>query len=309
MAIATAFTELLEFLTDEITTLVIVGGAAAAASGKSLELFSMTATAGEATGQATTSLFTAAETFGQTAAEESLQLTNEVYASVQSANTSTIATKNEILAAEQFNYPITSTPMPGAEEFENVELNELSTIPKQPVTPFQTDILSDEYLMEVEDGGDVILFLRQHPLHIRSSFIVLGGSSKDILGVSLLAATGTAAATGATFAALSSTTAAATAVGIGATTSTAATVTAVGSLTTKTVTALGAALGTGATAVIYKVVQTLDDHLPGAAEMILNSIESGKIDVSEENVTNWLTLIIPSLEVRFCFIDLSPITL
>ena len=83
MAIATAFTELLEFLTDEITTLVTVGGdAAAAASGNSLELFSMTATAGEATGQATTSLFTAAETSGQTASEESLQLTNEVYASV-----------------------------------------------------------------------------------------------------------------------------------------------------------------------------------------------------------------------------------
>ena len=50
MAIATAFTELLEFQTDEITTLVTVGGAAAAASGNSLELFSMTATAGEATG-------------------------------------------------------------------------------------------------------------------------------------------------------------------------------------------------------------------------------------------------------------------
>ena len=181
--------------------------------------------------------------------------------------------------------------MPGAEEFENVELNELSTIPKQPVTPFQTDFLSDEYLIEVEDGGDDILFLRQHPLHIRSSFTVLGGSSKDILGVSLLAATGTAVATGATFAALSSTTAAATAVGIGATTSTANTVTAVGSLTAKIVTALGAAPGTGATAVVYKVVQTLDDHLPGAAEMILNSVESGKIDVSEENVTNWLTLI------------------
>ena len=63
----------------------------------------MTATAGEATGDATSSLFTAAETFGQTASEQSLQLTNEVYASVQSANTSTVATENEILATEQLN--------------------------------------------------------------------------------------------------------------------------------------------------------------------------------------------------------------
>ena len=71
----------------------------------------------------------------------------------------------------------------------NVELNELSTIPKEPVTPFQTELLSDDYLMEVEEGGEDILFLRPRPLHIRSSFIVTGGSSKDILGVSLLAAT------------------------------------------------------------------------------------------------------------------------
>ena len=229
MAIATAFTELVELIAEEITTLATVGGDVAAAAGNSFELFSMTATAGEARGEATTSFFTAAETFGQTASEQSLQLTNEVYASVQSANTSTVATENEILAAEQLNYPITSTPKPGAEESEQVELNELSTIQKEPVTPFQTDFLSDDYLMEVEEGGEDILFLRPLPLHIRSSFTVIGGSSKDILGVSLLPATGTAAAMGATVGALSSTTAAATAVGLGATTSTAATVTAVGS--------------------------------------------------------------------------------
>ena len=110
--------------------------------------------------------------------------------------------------------------MPGAEEFEQVELNELSTKPKETVTPFQTDFLSDDYLMEVEEGGEGILFISPCPLR----------SSKDILGVSLLAATGTAAAMGETVGALSSTTAAATAVGPGAT-STAATVTAVGSLT------------------------------------------------------------------------------
>ena len=70
---------------------------------------------------------------------------------------------------------------------------------------------------------------------------------------------------GATAGALSSTTAAATTVGLGATTSTAATVTAVGSLTAKIVTVLGTALGTGATADVYKIVQTFDDHLSGAA--------------------------------------------
>ena len=296
MAIVTAltesFTELLECI-DEISALFAGGDAAAAtaASGNSLELFSMTATAGEATGEATTSLTTIAETFGQTASEQSPQITNELFASVESANTSAIATENELLAAEQLNYPITSTPMPGVTQFENVELTELSTIPKTPITPIQTDFLSQDYLMEVEDGGDDLLFLRRHPLHLRSSFTVIGGSSKNILGVSLLAATGTAAATGTVAALSTSTAAAATAVGLGATTSTATTVTAVGSLTAKIVTALGASIGTAATAAVYKVVKTLDDQLPGAADMIMTTIESGKIDISEENVNNWLTMI------------------
>ena len=294
-ALTESFTELLECI-DEISALFAGGDAAAAtaASGNSLELFSMTATAGEATGEATTSLTTIAETFGQTASEQSPQITNELYASVQSANTSAIATENEMLAAEQLNYPITSTPMPGVQqlnEIENVELTELSTIPKTPITPIQTDFLSQDYLMEVEEGGDDILFHRRHPLHLRSSFTVVGGSSKNILGVSLLAATGTAAATGTVAALSTSTAAAATAVGLGATTSTTATVTAVGSLTAKIVTALGASIGTAATAAVYKVVKTLDDQLPGAADMIMNTIQSGKIDISEENVTNWLTMI------------------
>ena len=245
-----SFTELLECI-DEISALFAGGDAAAAtaASGNSLELFSMTATAGEATGEATTSLTTIAETFGQTASEQSPQITNELYASVQSA------------------------------------------IPKTPITPIQTDFLSEDYLMEVEDGGDDLLFLRRHPLHLGSSFTVLGGSSKNILGVSLLAATGTAAATGTVAALSTSTAAAATAVGLGATTSTTATVTAVGSLTAKIVTALGASIGTAATAAVYKVMKTLDDQLPGAADMIMNTVQSGKIDISEENVTNWLTMI------------------
>ena len=80
MAIVTAFTELVELVAKEITNLATVRGDAAAAAGNSFEVFSMTATAGEATGEATTSLFTAAETFGQTVSEQSLQLPNEIFA-------------------------------------------------------------------------------------------------------------------------------------------------------------------------------------------------------------------------------------
>lgn len=254
-------------------------------------------------GIATTS-FSANNELGLGVLEDASANANEVAASMSATSNTMMISENEYaadsilsdtflrdneLGAQTFvKQPIaSSTPLvPGATE----RIGDLSTV--------QGIRLWDEIDMSIimKDEDELELFSR-YPTPTSANFLssafirsststVAPSSTSHILGATLIGgsvAGGAAAAVtigGSTGAAALATTA------IGTSTTT----TAVGALALKIGTALG--LGGGAAgSVIYKVVKTLEEKLPGTSEFIMDSLKSGNVEISEQTAINFLSML------------------
>lgn len=283
------FEAIIDALVGTVATDEIVGAAS------EIELTTLTEQSSSILGDeiATTS-FSTSETYGSIASPETAtQTSTEFLTAIDSSSTETIASENQVAAAQIFaEQQRFSTPvMMEEQEMETFWTDiDLSPIAENEE---EEDILFSRLDGEVEDlqfrqPSANLNFLRSSFTRTPMNITLLSPTSTSILGVSLVGGGIAATVIGS-----SSTTAAA---GISVMGGTA---TAVGGLTSKILTALPFATVAGGTAatVVYQVVQTMEDLLPGSVEYLNNLIDKGKTQISEDNALNWISLLMENSSV------------